>query len=277
MLYLPQLFEPFRPQLEATQLDYINITATPSRDEALTLTQSKFGGYPYLPADFEYPCNSRGEMMPLLAQINFEEMPALVGFPTKGLLQFYATDDEMMGMEYEYEETFPVTQEDYRVIYHPTFETHDQPRFFADIPTTASSEYDFVPGTYTLQFEKRIGYVPLHGIDCKNVFGEYYFTNLQEESVDYQENHRLSMEYYTKNGEEFIQHKVGGYANSVQEDARAMHDAVSSQLTQYQQLLQISSDDHISWGDAGVAHFFIDPIDLQALDFSRVIYYWSCG
>jgi uncharacterized protein YwqG len=44
------------------------------------------------------------------------------------------------------------------------------------------------------------------------------------------------------------------------------------------QLLQIASDNiNISWGDGGLAHFFIQKQDLINRDFSNIIYYWDCG
>lgn len=277
MLYLPQAYEPYRAQFENSRLEYVKITTTPTSNDALSLTQSKFGGYPYMPQGFDYPRNAKGNMMPLLAQINFAEVPPLAGFPESGLLQFYATADDMMGMHEEFDSGFPVTQKNYRVVYHPSFTNEEGSRIFVDIPTTAASEFDFVPGSYALQFEKTVGYVPLTGVDCQQVLGEYHFENLQEEIDDYEENDRLRMEYYAKNGEEFIQHKIGGYANPVQEDLRRGTRKKPSPIAHYQQLLQIASDRHIRWADMGVAHFFIDPADLQVLDFSRVIYYWSCG
>jgi uncharacterized protein YwqG len=32
----------------------------------------------------------------------------------------------------------------------------------------------------------------------------------------------------------------------------------------------------VSFGDSGVANFFISPSDLERLDFSRVLYTWDC-
>ncbi|MEE1943747.1 DUF1963 domain-containing protein [Pedobacter sp. KR3-3] len=44
----------------------------------------------------------------------------------------------------------------------------------------------------------------------------------------------------------------------------------------YLLLFQLDSDEHIMWGDTGVANFFIDPTDLANKDFSKVPYHWDC-
>jgi len=71
------------------QREYIELSADP--DDDMTVYQSKFGGVPYLPDNFEYPFSRLYPDKPLmlLAQINFEEMPSLEDFPEKGILQIY--------------------------------------------------------------------------------------------------------------------------------------------------------------------------------------------
>ena len=74
-------------ELEHTKLPCVRITPEP--DEIPGPTDSKFGGDYYLPAGAEAP------EMEFLAQINFAQVPALEGFPGKGLLQFFlCTEDE---------------------------------------------------------------------------------------------------------------------------------------------------------------------------------------
>ncbi|MCL1987051.1 MAG: DUF1963 domain-containing protein, partial [Firmicutes bacterium] len=40
---------------------------------------------------------------------------------------------------------------------------------------------------------------------------------------------------------------------------------------------EIPEEDEIMWGDAGVAHFFINRADLQNLKFDDVLYNWDCS
>jgi uncharacterized protein YwqG len=64
-------------------------------------------------------------------------------------------------------------------------------------------------------------------------------------------------------------HRIGGYCAFTQEDPR---DPADPKLS----LLQLDSDEHICWGDSGIAHWFIREADLRARDFSSVEYYWDC-
>jgi uncharacterized protein YwqG len=63
-------------------------------------------------------------------------------------------------------------------------------------------------------------------------------------------------------------HKLGGYPNFTQDDARDRNDL--------ELLFQLDSDDGVMWGDAGVGNFFITDADLARRDFSRVFYTWDC-
>ena len=68
-------------------------------EENPNLTDSKLGGKPYLPKNEEYPKDSNGNAMPLLAQINLAEI-SLKNYPEKGLLQIYV--DKALSYPAEY-------------------------------------------------------------------------------------------------------------------------------------------------------------------------------
>ena len=78
--------------------------------------QSKVGGNPYLPRNADYPRNTNGEPLTLLAQVNFAEMPPLPDFPSSGLIQFFVDEtDYSLGVDYDnYTNTA-----NYRVVYYP--------------------------------------------------------------------------------------------------------------------------------------------------------------
>lgn len=92
---LPSELEPYKQRIESTIKPYIEIKA--KVDNQMSLWQSKFGGFPYLPKNIGYPTNSKGEYLLLLAQINFNEVFSLVDFPKTGILQFYILPDEYYG------------------------------------------------------------------------------------------------------------------------------------------------------------------------------------
>jgi len=68
-------------------------------------------------------------------------------------------------------------------------------------------------------------------------------------------------------------HKIGGYPTFTQEDPR--NDKPLNSMDKIL-LFQLDADDHIMFGDSGVCNFFIAPVDLKSLDFSRILYNWDC-
>ncbi|MCL2014669.1 MAG: YwqG family protein, partial [Defluviitaleaceae bacterium] len=61
MEHLTALLEEFRA---TTKRQAIRLIA--QRSDCTTATNSKFGGLPYLPKDFAYPTNAKGEPLKLL-------------------------------------------------------------------------------------------------------------------------------------------------------------------------------------------------------------------
>lgn len=247
------------PKLETLVLPCIRITATASND--LLLFDSKFGGYPYWPADKPYPLDRAGKAMYLLAQLNFSQMPPLAGYPSKGLLQFYLADDDLYGLNYDQ----PADQSNFRVVY------------FADTSAAALEDFAF------LDRQDRENALPVSqpmGLKFTADKDFYSFSDvrLPEERMD-----ELLADDVPAKGrppleDELVKlypdegHKIGGYAYFTQDDPRR-----EKAYKDYVLLLQIDSQlPAICWGDLGVGNFFIHPDDLRRNDFSRVLYYWDC-
>jgi uncharacterized protein YwqG len=280
-LKLPKELEPLRDKIEATRQDYVKLIYTPCADEDLSLTQSKMGGYPYMPPNFEYPLDVQGKKMILIAQINFAEVPPLENFPTEGILQFFITNNDRLGMHDEYKEGV-LTQKHFRVLYHPTIDARQPESVLTDIPTSSPANAAiFVTQACALTFEKKTEFVPAHGFDAKLCFGGYdleeYISEELFPELDYQEVEELSEQYKAANGEEFLDDTLGGYAYVIQGDIRNYH---KSHLRNYQQLLQMSTQRQagiLHFASAASAHLFIAPEDLKKCDFSKVVYTWNCG
>lgn len=85
-LWLPTSLVPYHKRFLDTVKPFIKIKAI--KDLELSLWQSKFGGYPYLPMGFEYPHSSNGKALFFLAQINFNDLPEIDLFPIEGILLF---------------------------------------------------------------------------------------------------------------------------------------------------------------------------------------------
>ncbi|MGL6342192.1 MAG: DUF1963 domain-containing protein, partial [Waterburya sp.] len=97
-LELPSELEDYREKLEATVKPYIKIQT--HLTQTTSWWQSKIAGFPYLPKNFDYPKTEQGEYLYLLAQINFEEVPPLEGFPSQGILQFYLAKNGSYGKDF---------------------------------------------------------------------------------------------------------------------------------------------------------------------------------
>ena len=119
----------------------------PVRAENISVFDSKLGGVPYLPKEMEYPKvlegSSAGKPLRLLAQLNFEKLPRLEGFPEKGILQFFtgSDDDDVIGIDFDNY----FNQNAFRVIYHKNI-TEDTSKLIsqADMPDFDCEE-DYFP------------------------------------------------------------------------------------------------------------------------------------
>lgn len=243
-----------------------------------TQFDSKVGGTPYIPNSFEYPHSiTNDEPLRLLAQINFEQMPPLENFPTKGILQFYIQDtyENMYGLDFN----IPTTQKDFRIVYHESIDY--SANNLDKLPIIKQcDEFDFI-------VEKECKLVPKlisqHILMCdvdfwnilENTFIELYPNASKQEFEDFVEIDKNN-EYIWDScfSEKFGYHNMGGYPYFTQSDPR--EDNSYKDYTTL--LLQLDTDDTsgIMWGDSGVGNFFIKPHDLKNLNFNDVLYNWDC-
>lgn len=262
--------KPLEEFIRLTTVPRVKIQAVPGKT---SLTQSKFGGTPWLPEGISYPysIHKNGDRIPLilLAQLNFAEMPAMPGFPKTGLLQFFIDgSDTLFGADFDR----PTRQEGFRILYYP--ENPESVKGLQSPPAFTSEETEYFPvqtehrlsftagneamGTMDFRFDRT--FLPLY-----NRYNHTHFT----------ESYQLEDTAYEKIDEALNAggHKTGGYPFFTQSDPRN-YDDPSKEYTIL--LLQIDSDKKIMWGDQGVANFFITPADLEKRDFSRVLYHWDC-
>ncbi|MEG5027638.1 DUF1963 domain-containing protein [Microcoleus sp. AT8-B1] len=265
----PEL-EKYRDRIEATIKPYIEIQ-TQNNDD-VNWWQSKFGGLPYLPKGFEYPKTCDGKYLFLLAQLNFDEIPPLDGFPDRGILQFYIADDDLYGLNLDNSANADnhTIEDRFKIMYFP------QPDFKVENIIT---NYDFLPepeyfpvhGCCNLQFTKKYAPISISDRQFTQLLGEIdeFFTT----------EHKIYLEYQDISS--FRGHKIGGYPDFTQEDVRK-YSSNSEQKPKLDILiLQMDTDCNetvdIMWGDTGVGNFFIDESALRELDFSEVLYNWDCA
>lgn len=242
------------------------------------ITDSKFGGMPYIPRNVgEPPKNFRDQTLFLLAQFNFAQLPA-GAFPSDtGILQFFIDfNDDLYGCDMD---NWTNTAS-FKAIYHPEIEEHLTREEITAIYDKADKEYGPIDdGEWGLSFEP-ISKENLTTGDYRfdEAFVEEWNKLYPDQEIDSLFDDQLddiSDELYENyNGDG---HKLLGYPYFTQSDPREYNDS------EYELLFQMDSDwgsdvpYEILWGDAGVGNFFIKPEDLAKLDFSNVAYNWDCG
>lgn len=261
---LPNELLIYKENIEATIKPFVEIKA--KAENNLLLWQSKFGGLPYFPKGLQYPIDSKGQAMFLLAQINFGETPKLDSFPETGILEFYISGgSDVYGACFE----SPAKQDDFKILYFPEV-TEDQGHLVA--------EFDFLPEPNLLPIEKQssltfnLKHAPLPVVDYQF---EPRILNLNPKSKyelykDYQKVYEEYEKLFHSEG-----HKIGGYPYFTQNDPREFETYKGEE---YWLLFQMDTDDEagIMWGDSGIANFFISEQDLENRNFSRVLYNWDC-
>lgn len=252
-------------------------------NEKPDIFMSKFGGLPYWDLSKEYPVDSNGAKMMLLAQINFTDA-ALDDdrLPKRGMLQFFIWADVDNGYEclYGMDSEALDTQKNWRVVYHEEIDrTVTQEQILQlGVPTNATvGEYNTpICEEVAVKIEKTTAYIFL---------SDYRFDDIVEETLKelFGNNIRekYAFDYDSEDNEEYFDdffpegHRILGYPICTQPQLEAHMDEKTQNY--YDTLLfQMDSDEFVEWGDAGVANFFINSEALRNCDFSRVWYYWDC-
>ncbi|TGE28356.1 YwqG family protein [Hymenobacter metallicola] len=250
---IPDFLAPFAEQLRQHALQSIKIKATPLGKNGPGSAASKFGGLPFLPLSVAYPRDENGKPLLLLAQINLAELPATEWLPAAGLLQFYVPTD--LGYE---------TGESQVLYLGPEQLGEEMQQDFSFLPADHYNENP-VRGEHRLAFALTTEYGGLEDarftVDFNGRTARAYNSRLPR--AQKQEFNKLF------GGEG---HKLGGYALFTQGDPRAYTPEMAKDV----QLLQIDLDEHIMFGDSGVAHFFISAQALQNREFDKAYFYWDC-
>ena len=119
------------------------------------IAESKFGGRGYVPHDAAIPTNSEGVQMRLLAQIDCRQI-TIPDFPTSGLLQFWAINDDLTGCNFDNN----TEQKDFRICYYetvdPTVTEEEVAAKEGNHQPCEEDEEDFFPidGCFGLKFEQ---------------------------------------------------------------------------------------------------------------------------
>ncbi len=228
----------------------VKITLTETKP---SIFESKVGGLGYIPHDGNFPTDSKGRQLRLLAQIDCAEIQ-LDKFPEKGLLQFWIAGTSIYGCDYDNH----TNQDGFRVIYYPEVDTTITEDEISNKMTNTEDDYD----EFLFPVDRECGMTFEKSENRFIDYDAYFFDDDYEESDEDDD--------WTVNAG----HKVGGYPYFTQFEPRN-----EEQMKEYDFLLfQLDSDsDKVLWGDLGIGNFFISSEKLKNLDFSDVFYNWDCG
>ncbi|MCP4135395.1 MAG: DUF1963 domain-containing protein [bacterium] len=222
----------------------------PDSEEIIKPWESNLGCLPYLPKTFSMPRDPDGEFLAFFAQINFEEMPPIPGFPKKGILQFYI-NPESGSWNTAYEVVF------FRSVIKDARKLQAPP------------EYEKVlKSCYKMDFRKDTAYPYPRDYHFDTIMKKFRGLGMEVEE-------RVEAHFSDFQGEN-AGHRIGGYAFFTREDPRQ-----SKKYKNYILLLQIDqldseADQNTLWKSSGVGNFFIHPDDLKKRDFSKVLFHWDC-
>jgi len=276
-----------------------SIVLTTERNDNIAITDSKFGGIPYLPKDYAYPTTAEGEPLRLLAQLNFSQLPKLENFPTSGILQFYVLPDGVFGLQDLPDATNGDT---YRVIYHKEILPEESiMKDFSDIEIF-DEEYDELfpfEGEYLINgsivnssMHDPYEFDNVFGLFCKKNNVAPYFETYVTELLELRKNMtKVKYEKFERKWGELMSlissaysdveaHRISGYPYFTQEDPRRYIDHKEYNVLLFQMVSEWKKEENdygISWGDCGVANFFINLEDLKNLNFQDILYTWDCS
>ncbi len=247
---LPHFLKKFEKDLKSYAKKYIKIEAEPVTENG-NLLSSKFAGNPYWPISREWPKSNAGLPMILLAQINFDDVPALADYPTTGILQLFVSLEAWHEMN------------DFNVVFHK------------DMAAEMLTDFSFV--TPAMRAESPIGMEHSLAFTQAEEWGgteDFRFDFLFDGKQPYEyheqlpdEEQRIFEELFYATG-----HKIGGYGYFTQTDPREFDEKSKNDVL----LLQIDTADHIMFGDSGIAHIFINEEHLKNHEFDKAYFYWDC-
>ncbi|KTE37619.1 hypothetical protein ATE62_12995 [Sphingopyxis sp. HIX] len=219
----------------------------------------RLGGPVWLAEGQEWPVDGDGRPFDFVAQVDFEHLPALDGFPATGVLQFFTQREDIMGVDFDHPDRSVI-----RLIWHPNGLPAGGlvPPPPQDEPTGPLTDATRDTGI-TL-----VASPAMH----QPSFNDFRVEGLID-GLGNRPNFKVIDDWlYDPAHEEPMVHHVGGHPAFTQFDFRRPRHLDDYDRT----LLRLTSDDHIFWGDVGEAVFLIRAADLAARDFSRVAFSWDC-
>ncbi|MFI3202089.1 MAG: YwqG family protein [Eubacteriales bacterium] len=247
--------------------------------EGIGVTDSKFGGTPYVPRSVNsIPTTRKGTFLTLLAQFNLLQLPKNIFPANQGILQFFIDgDDDISGADFDNW----ANNDGFRVLFYSAIEEdyltcHEVKALYQDY----KPEYlPITEGEWGIAFTEKVEGLAYTDYRFDDIFISKWNELYQDNPISYLYDD-LPDELCTQLFDAIhgFDHKLLGYPAFTQNDPREY----DKEYREYELLFQMDSESgkelsyDIMWGDSGICNFFIRPDDLVKLDFSKVGYNWDC-
>lgn len=251
----------------------------------LSLEESKFGGFPFVPLGGAIPTNAEGNQLALLAQINCAQLPENSMYPSDGWLQIWCLEDEMYG--FCSDTIQPETNQ--KVLYIPAGTQGEplervvamyQPYTNEECPLWFVDDQGAIWGM-RLSFTHGQQGITYSDGRFRDLFLDRWNKRYPEQAVEnfYDLPDEIFENMVDSHDGPDCAHQLGGYPYFTQYDPRYEFD--SAELAKYTEVLfqidsQFDTKWDLCWGDAGVRNLFISRENLEALDFSDLLYNFDC-
>ena len=224
--------------------------------------QSCVGGCPFVPEGVSWPTYD-GDHMSFLVQVDFAEVPALPGFPTSGLLQWFVASTGSYGMTYD--QTAGTVGFEAR--WYDARDLTIRPRFSPG-ETLPFSPRNPGPAGHG-GWGRAVAFTPEDGVPSREEIDSLEvpsYRRLREADPDWEIYDSDDNPRPYGSGS-----KVGGYPYPVQNDPRFRFPDRCPTL-----LIQLDAE-LTMWGDAGAAQLFGDPAAVGRGDLSSLWWDWGCA
>ena len=258
-----------------------------NRDKKPDIFDSKFCGIPYWTPNKEYPTDSTGKKLLLLAQINLDKTPMKEVIDGGGMLQFFGDGEEIFKKGFGNQEDM----DKYRVIYHETinYNISIEELEMLGVPDSTDSKYQsYVP----LSKELAMDIIP------KTVYmnvGDYRFDSVLKETINEKFGVDIGDLTYQDIFEEDLFEMVqefgspGNWILGYPEDLTTYPEYprtdprdVHKELRKYDQMLfqfdvhYLDCNEYYWKNDGcGIANFYIRSEDIKKKDFEHIMYHWE--
>lgn len=246
--------------IEQTKEKYISFKVC---KEKSSIFSSKLGGIPYIPDDFNCP-EIKNKNLRFLGQINFEEEPYLDEFPRKGILQFFISPNEdILWGAADYKK--------YKVIYHEYIDYSVKEK-----EITNYHSYNFpIKGECSLKGKIAYSSITVNDSRFNKVFMRCYKKYVSTKAESYWEIEGINEDKINKifSSKDI---RCGGNPAFIQDDIRQYNKEFGDSILLFEIPSILNEDINISWGDSGIANFFINRRELKKRDFKNVLFSWEC-